>query len=389
MHRTLRRAMAVTLGLGVVTGACNESTGPNGNGNGNGNGGPITAEVFVLNSLSKTISRVAVRGDALESAGSAIILPANFDGVGMDVLSDIWVTTISAAGGSQILFGSFATGAQAVTTFPDLAAPNTPGALADPSKPSLVIDLGGTVGTLVGTRGHNSIYIAFPGSPSAQLLATDVGEFTERVIPVGGVLLSIDANLDDVGGTFQPLGDPRIGLYLFTDGSFFDEIPLTGAVNANDALVLGDDVLVLAGGGFGPAPDFAPDNDGQLVIANAAARQVITSLALEGNGIAVEPGRNGFIYVTRTTGGDFGSTDVVSFNLPTRTFTRGPNNPIRPRDASGADLNCWAATSLTDGRLLCITFSAGSNGRLALLSDDGAFLDDIPVGQGAVDLVVR
>jgi hypothetical protein len=374
--------MAVTLGLGLVTGACIDSTGPNGNGN--GNGPPITAEVLVLNSLSKTISRLVVRGDALETAASPIILPPQFDGVAMDVLSDIWVTTISAAGGSQILFGSFATGEQAVTTFPGAA-----GALADPSKPSLVIDLGGTVGTLVGTRGDNSIYIAFPGSPSAQLLAADVGEFTERVISVAAVLLSIDANLDDAGGTFQPLGDPRIGLYRFTDGSFFDEIALTGAVNANDALVLGDDVLVLAGGGFGPAPDFAPNNDGQLVIANAAAREVISSLAVQGNGIAMEPGLNGFIYVTRTTGSDFGSTDVLSFNLQTRTFARGPNNPIRPRDASGADLNCWAATSLLDGRLLCITFSAGASGRLALLSADGAFLDDIPVGQGAVDLIVR
>ncbi len=204
MYRALRGAIAVTVGLGVVTGACNESVGPNGN----GNGPPITAEVFVLNSLGKTISRLAVRGDALEVAGSPVILPANFDGVAMDILDDIWVTTISSFGGSQIVFGSFATGEQAVTTFP-----GADGALADPSKPSLVIDLGGIVGVLLGTRGDNSIYIAFPGSPVAQLLAADVGEFTERVIPVAAVLLSIDANLDDAGGTFQPLGDPRIGLY--------------------------------------------------------------------------------------------------------------------------------------------------------------------------------
>ena len=380
MHRTLRGAIAVTVGLGVVTSACNESVGPNGN----GNGPPIAATVFVLNSLSKTISRLAVRGDALETAGSPIILPANFDGVAMDILDDIWVTTVSAAGGSQVLFGSFATGEQAVTEFP-----GSTGALADPSKPSLVIDLGGTVGVLVGTRGDNSIYIAFPGSQLAQRLAGDVGEFTERVILVGAVLLSIDANLDDAGGTFQPLDDPRIGLHRFTDGSFLDEIPLTGAVNANDALVRGDVVLVLAGGGFGPAPDFAPSNDGQLVVVSAAARTIISSLPMQGNGISVEPGLNGFVYVTRTTGGDFGSTDLLSFNFSLRSFERGPSNPIRPRDASGANLNCWAATALLDGRLLCITFSAGANGRLALLSSDGGFLDDIPVGQGATDIVVR
>lgn len=388
MHRTLRGAIAVTVGLGVVTIACNESVGPNGNGNGNGNGPPIAAQVFVLNSLSKTISRLAVRGDGLESAGSPIVLPANFDGVAIDILDDIWVTTISAAGGSQILFGSFATGVQAVTTFPALDAPNIPGALADPSKPSLVI-VGGNVGALVGARGHNSIYLAFPGSTSAQLLAEAVGEFTERVIPVGGVLLSIDANLDDAGGTFQPLGDPRIGLHQFTDGSFIAEIPLTGAVNANEALVIGNDVLVLAGGGFGPAPDFAPSNDGQLVVASASARLVVSAHPFQGNGISLERGLNGFVYLTRTTGGGFGSTDVLSFDSPTRSFERGPSDPIRPRDASGADLNCWAATALLDERLLCITFSAGANGRLALLSGDGAFLDDIPVGQGATDIAVR
>lgn len=387
MPRTLSVAMTATLVLGGVAGACNTSVGPPGNGNGNGL--PITAEVLVLNSLSRTMSRLAVRGDELEVAAAPIVLPAQFDGNAVDVLDDIWITTISAAGGSQIVFGSFDTGQQEITEFPDLPGQSVSGALADPSKPSLVIDLGGTVGALMGARGHNAIYLAFPGSPSAQLLALDVGEFPERIIAVASTLLSIDANLDDVGGTFQPLGDPRIGLYRFTDGSFFDEIPLTGAVNANDALVLGGDVLVLAGGGFGPAPDFAPNNDGQLVVANAGARAVITSHALQGNGISLEPGRDGFVYVTRTTGADFGNTDILSFNFPLRSFERGPDNPIRPRDASGADLNCWAATALVDRRLLCITFSAGANGRLSLLSADGAFLDDVPVGQGAVDMVVR
>ena len=381
MHQALRKAIPTVLVLVMLVGACNESTGPNGNGN--GNGPPVAAEVFVLNSLSKTISRFVVRGDALESAGGAITLPPNFDGVAFDMFDDVWVTTISAAGGSQVVFGSLASGEQAVSTFPD---PN--GALADPSKPTVVVDLVGNIGTLVGTRWTNSVYIAFPGA-AAQLLAADVGEFVERVLPGGQALLSIDANLDDVGGTFQPLGDPRIQFHDQLTGAFIDEVPFVGATNANDGVFFQSDVLVLAGGGFGPPPDFAPNNDGQVIVMNAIARGVITSLDLEGNGISLEAGRNSLNYITRTTGSDFGSTDLLVFNLITKTWVRGPNNALEPKDASGADLNCWAASALLDSRILCVTFAFGTAGRLVLLDANGAFLDEAAVGQGATDLIVR
>jgi hypothetical protein len=381
MHQALHRAIPAVLVLGTTLGACNESTGPNGNGN--GNGPPIAAEVFVLNSLSKTISQFVIRGDALESAGAAITLPANFDGVAFDMFEDLWTTTVSAAGGSQIIFGSLSTGQQATSTFPGAA-----GALADPSKPTIVVDLTGNIGAIVGARADNSAYIAFPGA-TAQLLAPDVGEFVERVLPVVQALVAVDANLDDVGGTYQPLGDPRAQFNNLLTGEFIDEVPFVGATNANEAVFFQDDVLVLAGGGFGPAPAFAPNNDGQIILMNVIARQVVEALDLEGNGISLEVGRNSLNYITRTTGNDFGSTDLLVYNLTTQSWVQGPNNPLQPRDASGADLNCWAASALLDSRIVCVTFSFGTNGRLVLLDANGAFLDEAVIGQGATDLIVR
>lgn len=382
MKTRLRTVSTLIAGAALALAGCGTDTsGPDGNG---GNGGNQLGDVIVLNSLGRTIQRFDVEGETLTEVGQPITLPANFDGVALDAFQDLWVTTISAANGSQIVFGSFTTGDQAVTGFP-----GEQGALADPSRPSLVLDLSGNIAALVGGRGTDAIYIAFPGQGTAVTLAQNAGEFIERVIPAAQIVVGIDANLDDDGGTFQQLDDPRLGMFQLLDGSFFDEVVLPGASNASDGLILEDDLLVLAGGSFGPAPDFAPQNDGQAIVVNVVARAIARTLDLEGNGVAIEGGRDGLAYITRTTGADFSSTDVLTYNFSTRTFERGPENPLQPLDADGSPLGCWAVTALQNGRLLCITFDAVQDGRLVLLGSDGSYLAEAPVGRGATDIVVR
>lgn len=378
MRRRLRALEILIAGTALSLAGCNsDSSGP-------GNGGSQLGEVIVLNSLGRTIQRFDVNGQTLVEVGQPITLPANFDGASMDIFADLWVTTISAAGGSQVVFGSFITGEQAVTEFP-----GAEGALADPSRPSLVQYITGDIAAVVAGRGTDAVYLAFPGQTTAITLAGDAGEFIERVVLAGQILVTIDANLDDDGLTYEPLGDPRVGMYQFDDGTFFDEVTLAGASNATDALIFEDDVLVLAGGSFGPAPDFAPQGDGQAIVVDATAREVTRTLDLEGNGIALEGGRNGLGYITRTTGADFSATDLLTYNFSTRTFDRGPSNPIRPREADGSALGCWAASALRDSRVLCITFDVAQDGRLVLMDPDGAYLDEVPVGRGATDIAVR
>lgn len=147
--------------------------------------------------------------------------------------------------------------------------------------------------------------------------------------------------------------------------------------------------MVLAGGTFVSDPEFAPAGDGNLVVVSATARAVRRTLALGGNGLSIEGGKNGLGHIVRTQG-SFDQTDILTFNFFTENFERGPGNPIQPKDADGSDIgNCRAASALIDGRLLCVTFEAATQGRLVLMDADGNFLDDAPVGAGATDIYIR
>ncbi|MGH7539621.1 MAG: hypothetical protein ACRELC_01350 [Gemmatimonadota bacterium] len=379
MNRSLQTLLALALGVSVAAAGCNsDSTGP-------GDDFELLGDIVVLNSVGKTLQRFDVEeGDVLTEVGQPITLPANFDGASFDAFQNLWVTTISALGGSQVLFGTFTTEERAVVEFP---APE--GALADPSRPTMVFDIGGNLAALVAGRGSDAFYLATPTQSTAVRLASDTGEFVERILPASQTLIGVDGNIDDDGGTFQPLGDPRLGFYRFLDGSFVDEVILPGAPGVNDAIFLGDNLLVLAGGSFGPAPGFAPVGDGQAIIVSAIAAEIVRTLDLEGNGVALEGGRDGQAYITRTTGADLSSTDVLVYSFATGSFARGPADPIQPRETDGSPIGCWAATALRDGRVLCLTFDVVQDGRLVLLDGEGAYLSEIAVGRGATDLFVR
>ncbi len=363
--------------LAVATTACNESVGPS-------DGPPAKSDIVVLNSLSKTLLQFNLIDDRLVPFGDPIQLGPNYDGVTADFIQDLFVTTTSSFGGSQIIFGAFSTGEMLTGRFPgdDFLS-------ADAGKPTVVVDAAGTVGAFVPARARDEVYIAFPGNAGAILLIQNVGTFVERAIPAGRFIVSIDANLNDDEGTFESLGPPRLVLHDFQTGALFSATSLTGAVGATEALVVSDEMAFLAGGGFDPVT-FAPMGDGRLLKINISDQGVQDNFSIGGNGISFEPGRNGLLYVVRTKGtGDFDDTDVLTFNIFTGDFERGPNNPLQPKDSDGADLGCRVVTAFITGEMLCATFEASSVGRLVLLDSDGMYVHETPIGAGATDIIIR
>lgn len=369
----------LTACLALWTSAClSDSSGPNNS--------PPTAggsDVIVLNRTSRTVQQFTTDGQTLTSAGQSLTLPANFDGDAIDVSLDLIVTT-SSAGIGQVIWASLDTGEMVTTGFPGAGA-------ADPARPTLVVDIGGNVGALVPARARNTVYISSPGQADARLLAGDVGEYVQRALPFGDLVISVDANLDDVGGTLEPLGDTRLEYSDFLTGAFFDELDLTGAVGITDVSFRGDDLLILAGGTLDM--NMLPVGDGTLVLVNALGRGVEGTFPLTGNGLQIEGGRDGLAYVTRTRGAGTFDSDVLTFSFSTGNWVQGPNNPIQPKDSDGSDLDtCRATSALTNGRLLCATSdpaAPNAPGRLVLMASDGTFIADVGIGAGVTDIAIR
>lgn len=377
----MRRRCWIRIGaLAALLAGCGGSngTGPDGPGVVT----PSQSEFAVLNSISGTLQQFNRIDGQIVPFGRDIQLGAGFRGRTADFIQDLWVTAWDAAEGSKIVFGSFSTGEQTTAVFPN-------NAIVDPGKPTVVFDAGGTVGALVPARALDAVYVAFPGTPRAQIAAEAVGTFVQRVIPAGQYLVSVDANLDDEEGGREPLGPPRIVLHDFINGSYFDELRLPqGTVGVTEAIVLEDNMLLLAGGGVDPLTS-APLGDGNLVEIDMSARSVQDVNTLGGNGISMEAGRDGLVYIVRTKGVDATETDVLAFSFAVRTWMKGPENPIQPRDRDGSNLNCRVAAAFLDGQILCATYVAAGQGRLVLLSAEGEFIDEAPIGAGTTDILLR
>ena len=377
----MRRRSWIQVGaLAVFLAGCGDS-------NGTGPDGPDVvrpeqSEFAVLNSISGTLQQFNRIDGEIVPFGRDIQLGADYNGQAADFIQDLWVTAWDTPEGSKILFGSFSTAEQTMAVFPN-------NAIADPGKPTVIFDAGGTVGALIPARALDAVYVTFPGTPMAQVAVEGVGTFVERVIPAGQFLVSVDGNLDDEDGGREPLGPPRIVLHEFISGSYFDELRLPeSTVGVTEAIVLEDKMLLLAGGGVDPLTS-APLGDGNLVEIDMTARAVQDVNSLGGNGISMEAGRDGLVYIVRTKGVDATETDVLTFSFAVRAWVNGPENPIQPRDRDGSNLNCRVAAAFLDGQLLCATYVTAGQGRLVLLSATGEFIDEAPIGAGTTDILLR
>ncbi len=376
----MRRRNRIQIGaLAVLLAGCGDSngTGPDGDGVVR----PDRSEFAILNSISGTLQQFNRIDGEIVPFGRDIQMGAGFRGETADFIQDLWVTAWDTPEGSKVLFGSFSSDEQTMAVFPN-------DAIADPGKPTVIFDAGGTVGALIPSRALDAVYVAFPGTPMAQITVEEVGTFVERAIPAGQFIVSVDGNLDDEADEREPLGPPRIVLHEFFSGSYFDELRLPeGVVGATEAIVLEDNMVMLAGG-VDPATS-APLGEGNLVEIDMSARAVQDVNALGGYGVSMEAGRNGLLYVVRTKGVDTIETDVLTFSFAVRSFMNGPENPIQPRDRDGSNLSCRVAAAFLDGQMLCATYVTAGQGRLVLLSAEGEFIDDAPIGAGATDILLR
>ena len=155
-------------------------------------------------------------------------------------------------------------------------------------------------------------------------------------------------------------------------------------LQASDAVLSGGRVVVLNAGSL--TPSFAPENNGSLTVIDPTTLDVSGPFPLDGNGVSLEDGADGDVYVTVTS--DFLEIRTLRFDTASETFVNGPGNPIETRDASGAAVSCWVATALADGRIVCATFSFEQAGQLYLMAADGASSGVAAGGVGTTDLEI-
>lgn len=352
----------------AVLGSCSDSpTEP---------GAPMSADVFVLNSTGQTLASFSVL-EGLKGAAPPMDLGAGFDGDAFDLTTSFAVTTVSAFGGSRLLFVDLASGGVLTTSFP---APESD--LTNPSAASF--DAQGTA--WVGGRGSDAIYRASPGDPTAERVASALGTFIERVVPHEDRLYVVDANIDDDGGSYGPLGPGRI-IVLSRAGEQEEVIDLPpSALNPTEAVVTAGSLLVLASGTFDPTT-YLPSNDGSLVAIDVSTGAADSPVPLGANGVSMELGADGFVYVTTTS--DYQSLSLLRFDPVGGAFVRGPADPITVTGQDGGRVDCWSATGLSDGRIVCVTFSFAEAGRLVLADHGGGFIDEVPSGFGSTDVASR
>ena len=376
----LRNGGLVSIGLGLVIGVglatlagCSSDGGdPTGPG-----AGDPPAALLALHSVGQTMRGYEVR-EEISPSGAAIDLGGLFDGdamaVGGDVTDLTAVVTESVFGGDRALVVDVPSRSSVAVTFPDEAV--------NPSKPFVVESRGSA---FVGGRASNSVYelsITAPGTPPA-VFARDVGEFIEKVIVTNDRVFAIDSNIDDVGFTFEPLGFSRVVVYDM-EGAHMRDIELQDGFQATNAVLVGGRIVVLNAGTL--SPTFVPEGNGNLSIIDPATLQVSGPFPLGGNGVSLEDGADGHVYVAVTT--DFVDLFTLRFDPAAPGFVNGPTSPIATRDAAGEAIPCWVTTAIADGRLVCATFRSAEAGDLFLLSADGSFLDVVEGGFGTTDLEI-
>jgi hypothetical protein len=365
--------VSIALGLATLVGCSSDGVDPTGPGPGPGD---PPAVLLALHSVGQTMQGYEA-GEVISPSGGAIDLGGLFDGDAMAVggaVTDLTaVVTESSFGGDRALVVDVAGRRFVSVGFPDEPA--------NPSKPFVVESRGSA---FVGGRASNAVYelsITAPGTQPA-VFARDVGEFIEKVVVANDRVFVIDSNIDDVGFTFEPLGNSRVVVFE-TSGEFVREIELPG-LQATDAVLSAGRLVVLNAGTLDPA--FVPEGNGSLAVIDPTSLQLSGPFLLAGNGVSIEDGADGRVYVSVTS--DFVSIRTLRFDPAGPGFLDGPESPIQTEDADGAQVSCWATTALSDGRLVCATFRSEQVGELLLLSADGGFIDSTPGGFGTTDLEI-
>lgn len=190
-----------------------------------------------------------------------------------------------------------------------------------------------------------------------------------------GRVLVVSSNLD---ANFLPIGpgivtaiDPKTMAVLGTANM--------GGNNSLDAAVGPDGLLYVLNSG-----DFI--GQANLTILNPATMAVVTTIQNMGVGPgAITIDSQGLAYLSSF----FGGTTI--WNTQTRTFVRGPDNPVCAKLASGSCRGAFAATSSANGDVYQAFYGDPNNTPYVFVYKAGTFAlsDSISVGKGPAAINIR
>ena len=214
-------------------------------------------------------------------------------------------------------------------------------------------------------------------SVDAIALTTKVAPQPTAVAIAGTRALIISANLD---ANFLPIGN---GIVTAVDTKTLQVLgtATSGGTNSTDGAMGPDGLLYVLNTG-----DYV--SSGSITIINPTTMQVVATIS----GIGIGPGAitidsSGLAYISSFFGG------TVVWDTKSRTFVRGPANPICAKIAAGGCRGAFAATTNAAGDVYQAFFGDSKAGLPPYLfvykAGTFALTDSISVGQGPAAVVVR
>lgn len=197
------------------------------------------------------------------------------------------------------------------------------------------------------------------------------------VVIAGSRALIVSTNLD---ANFAPLGNSVV---TAVDTKTLQVLgtATTGGANSMDAALGPDGMLYVLNTG-----DFVAS--GSVTIVNPATMQVVTTVSGFGPGPgAISIDANGLAYISSFFGG------TVVWDTKTRTFVRGPSNPVCAKLAAGGCRGAFAASTDAAGNVYQAFFGDSRAGLppyvFVYKAGTFALTDSISAGQGPAAVVVR
>jgi hypothetical protein len=230
---------------------------------------------------------------------------------------------------------------------------------------------------------------------AANLLQNVVGKFTigqasdaitstvavapqpTAIAVAGGRVLVVSSNLD---ANYLPIGN---GVVTAIDPKTMQVVGTAtmGGTNSTDAAVGPDGLLYVINTG-----DYF--NQGSMTIVNPATMAVVTTIPNIGVGPgAISIDAVGLAYISSYASG------TVVFNTATRSFVRGPSNPVCAKLATGNCRGAFAATTSANGDIYQAFFGSAAQGLAPYIfvykASTFALTDSIAVGSGPAALTIR
>jgi hypothetical protein len=233
--------------------------------------------------------------------------------------------------------------------------------------------------TIVAANTNTNVLGKMTTGQTADAITSTVGVCNgpTAVAAASGRIFATCSNLDE---NFNPAGN---GVVTVVDAKTFTVLGnvTSGGTNSTDAAVGPDGLLYVVNTG-----DFV--NPGSLTIIDPATRQVVTTAQMGVAPGAIWIDNNGLAYISSASEGTF------VWNTKTRTFVRGPDNPVCAKvAASGKCRGAFATTTDANGTVYQLFFGSASQGlppaAFIYAPSTFALRDSVSVGSGPAAIQVR